>query len=81
MVGGIERGDASRSLVDQFADRLFSSDSTAVKQAGRGGAKLERQPLKSVFNGWLTLGIKLTTLVTNYGCGVLLLMLSAAPGP
>ncbi|KAF4894957.1 hypothetical protein CGCFRS4_v006233 [Colletotrichum fructicola] len=74
MGGGAERGNASRSLVDQFAERLFPSDSPAVKQAGRGGAKLKRQPLKSAFNGWLTLGNKLTTLVARYGCGVLQLL-------
>ncbi|KAK1840034.1 hypothetical protein CCHR01_17335 [Colletotrichum chrysophilum] len=65
MGGAAERGNASRSLVDQFAERLFPSDSTAVKQAGRGGAKVKRQPLKSAFNGWLTLRNKLTTLVAS----------------
>ncbi|OHE90214.1 hypothetical protein CORC01_14492 [Colletotrichum orchidophilum] len=73
IVEAIEQGSASQSLVDQFAERLFSSDASAVKQAGRG-ADLKRKPLKSAFNRWLTLGNKLTTLVARYGCGVLLLL-------
>ncbi|KAG7038794.1 hypothetical protein JMJ77_0008677 [Colletotrichum scovillei] len=66
-------GSASQSLVDQFAERLFSSASAAEKQAGQG-SKLKRKPLKSAFNRWLTLGNKLTTLVARYGYGILLLL-------
>lgn len=47
---GAEYGSASQLLVDQFAERLFSSDSPAAKQAGRA-AKQKRQPLKSATGG------------------------------
>ncbi|KAK1973749.1 hypothetical protein LZ30DRAFT_459917 [Colletotrichum cereale] len=63
---------APLSLVDQFAKKLFPNKAAATLQSIPKATK--RNPLKSAFNRWLTLGKRLAILVSRYGCGILLLL-------
>ncbi|KAK2055575.1 hypothetical protein LY76DRAFT_185771 [Colletotrichum caudatum] len=60
------------SLIDQFTKKLFPNKAAATLQSIPKATK--RNPLKSVFNRWLTLGKRLVVLVGRYGCGILLLL-------
>lgn len=66
-----------QSLVNQFAEKLFFEKTASAITTERGRKSSgtgKRQPHKSAFNVWLTLGNKLVELVSRYGSGILLLL-------